>query len=340
MIAPVTLLFPLLSSDAPTEPRDQDAAPNVLLIEDEAPHARIVQRAFEQSADPYRLTVVESMAAARKQIQNSPPDLVIADLVLPDGRGTDLLDEPGLKYPLVVMTSHGDERIAVEALRSGALDYVVKSAESLMSLPRVARRTLREWDHIRARARAERELQEREWRHRALLDAIPDLIFVISVDGRFLDCRGGRGDFQSEQAVRLVGRDLQDVVSPDDRTALLKSFSEVLATNLPESQLFELLINEQPLHVEARIAPYDSNSVLAILRDVTERQRVADKIKELTAREWEVLRLVAGGKSNKQMASALDLSIKTIEAHRARLMKKLGARNMAELMRLAIAVRE
>lgn len=56
----------------------------------------------------------------------------------------------------------------------------------------------------------------------------------------------------------------------------------------------------------------------------------------ITAREREVLALIANGESNKRMAMALDLSVKTIEKHRANLMRKLGFRNLAEVTRFAL----
>jgi len=57
---------------------------------------------------------------------------------------------------------------------------------------------------------------------------------------------------------------------------------------------------------------------------------------ELTVREQETLELLAQGNSNKEIAEALHLSVKTVEAHRGRLMKKLRLRNLGELMRYAV----
>jgi DNA-binding NarL/FixJ family response regulator len=57
---------------------------------------------------------------------------------------------------------------------------------------------------------------------------------------------------------------------------------------------------------------------------------------QLTVREQETLELLAEGKTNKEIGEALHISVKTVEAHRARLMKKLNLRNMGELMRHAV----
>ncbi|MCO5101644.1 MAG: response regulator transcription factor [Burkholderiaceae bacterium] len=60
------------------------------------------------------------------------------------------------------------------------------------------------------------------------------------------------------------------------------------------------------------------------------------RIERLTAREHQVLDLIVAGRLNKQIADDLGISIKTVEAHRANIMDKLGARTMADLMRIAL----
>jgi two-component system, LuxR family, sensor kinase FixL len=97
----------------------------ILLVEDESAHVRIAQRAFE-ARDPstFELRSAESIAAARQAIETQSPDLVIADVILPDGRGLDLIGPAeNQKYGVVIMTAQGDEETAVEALKRGAMDY-------------------------------------------------------------------------------------------------------------------------------------------------------------------------------------------------------------------------
>jgi FixJ family two-component response regulator len=71
--------------------------------------------------------------------------------------------------------------------------------------------------------------------------------------------------------------------------------------------------------------------------DDARRRAVRERIAALTTREREVLELLTQGLANKQIAYALDLGEKTIETHRAKLMRKLGVRSVAELVRLALA---
>ncbi|MFP6610279.1 MAG: LuxR C-terminal-related transcriptional regulator, partial [Deltaproteobacteria bacterium] len=66
------------------------------------------------------------------------------------------------------------------------------------------------------------------------------------------------------------------------------------------------------------------------------RESVARRVSTLSAREREVLDLVVAGKANKVIANELGLSPKTVEVHRARLMKKLNVSSVAELVRLSL----
>ncbi len=135
----------------------------ILLVEDEKAHATLVRRIFEAEGPAIELSIVYTLQEANQFFLYTRPDLVIADLFLPDGKGIDLLPSGRAEadYPVIVMTSHGDERVAVEAIKAGALDYVVKSDTTLADLPRTARRAIREWGHIVEHRRAEREIRRR-----------------------------------------------------------------------------------------------------------------------------------------------------------------------------------
>ncbi len=70
------------------------------------------------------------------------------------------------------------------------------------------------------------------------------------------------------------------------------------------------------------------------------RAEVAARMATLTPREHEVMEMVTAGRSNKEIASALGVSSKTVEAHRAKVMDKMQAGSLAELVRMAMLVQE
>jgi two-component system, LuxR family, response regulator FixJ len=71
---------------------------------------------------------------------------------------------------------------------------------------------------------------------------------------------------------------------------------------------------------------------------LSKRDRIRERFESLTAREKEVLRLVTGGKANKVIAGNLGVSHRTVEIHRARVMEKMEAHSLAELVRMTIEI--
>ena len=94
--------------------------------------------------------------------------------------------------------------------------------------------------------------------------------------------------------------------------------------------------------------PFDYKRVVERIRECLDRDReqrvrvvrrraVSERLGSLTQREREVLDLVVAGKLNREIAEALDISIKTVEAHRANLMEKLEVNSVAELVQAVVA---
>jgi len=130
---------------------------HILLVEDSETHAALVRKALESGPNQVTLTAVQSLAEARTRLSESLPDLAIIDFLLPDGKGIELLpaDQEAAAYPTMIMTNRGDAQTAVEAMKAGALDYVVKSAATLVDLPHIVERALRESTRIVERKEAE-----------------------------------------------------------------------------------------------------------------------------------------------------------------------------------------
>jgi signal transduction histidine kinase len=139
-----------------------EAAPvRILIVEDEAAHAEAIRRALETAPFRNELRLVDSLAGYRQAVADSPPDIALVDLNLPDGNAMEILSLPpeAGPFPILVMTSYGSEEIAVKALKAGALNYVVKSPETFRDMPGVVLRTRRAWQLLLERQRAEEALR-------------------------------------------------------------------------------------------------------------------------------------------------------------------------------------
>lgn len=73
--------------------------------------------------------------------------------------------------------------------------------------------------------------------------------------------------------------------------------------------------------------------------ELKEVQKIRERCESLTPREQEVMDMMVDGKANKVIAIDLDISQRTVEIHRARVMEKMGAKSLAQLVRMSIALR-
>jgi DNA-binding NarL/FixJ family response regulator len=88
-----------------------------------------------------------------------------------------------------------------------------------------------------------------------------------------------------------------------------------------------------------RREPFFSSRVAALVVQGYDRRPtrgVAETRRPLTAREREIVRLLAEGRSTREVGATLGISVKTAEAHRANIMRKLGAHSIGEVVRYAI----
>jgi DNA-binding NtrC family response regulator len=139
-------------------------SPYILLVEDEPTHVAVMRHTIQSAKPNYTLKVAGSLKEYRNIIATSLPDIALIDIHLPDGKALEVLTSPpeaGL-FPIVVITSSGDEKIAVKAKKAGALDYIVKSTEAFKEMPHTIERILREWKLIQERKQTEEALRDSE----------------------------------------------------------------------------------------------------------------------------------------------------------------------------------
>ena len=161
---------------------------HILLLEDNHDHQELVLEAFQHDPVQFRVSVAGTVCEARDLIERDPPHLIIADWLLPDGKGLDILSCVNgiVTIPLIVMTSYGDETLAVEIMKSGAIDYVVKSAEMFRELPHISRRAIREWENFWERRVAQEAERATQKRLSDMLGFLPDAVLAIDDEGRVI----------------------------------------------------------------------------------------------------------------------------------------------------------
>jgi len=185
---------------------------------------------LEQDAlhcDLHRVATGEEFAAALKK---EPFDLIISDYTLPSFNGFAALalrQEVAPEVPFVLFSGSLGEENAVESLKKGATDYVIKQRPERLG-PSV-RRAIREAEDRVERRRIEDQLRKQNELFRRIGENAEDLVVVLDAEGRRVynspSYRRLLGDPQL-----LVGTDSFEEIHPDDRERIRRLFRETVAT--------------------------------------------------------------------------------------------------------------
>lgn len=257
----------------------------LMIVEDDPAHARLIVRGFRTEVDDFELTTHFSLKDARAAIAESVPDLVIVDLSLPDGFGADLIEPQGkeARYPVMIITSQGDEKTAVDVLKRGAIDYVVKSESGFFELPRLARRSIREWNLQREKVEAEEALRNSEQRYRALIDHSPTSI-VVACEGKIVLANSmAQKCLGANSTSEVVGKTIQAFQIPDVE-ALDKSH-EFSPTDRKPGQLNEYVLRQVDgtlLDVElmtTSVDYYGQEATQYVFQDITLRKEAETEMR-------------------------------------------------------------
>ncbi len=137
---------------------DSASSPLLLVVDDDEGMLFLMAGVLRTAG--YEVLTADSGATARARLDERTPDLMLLDFKLRDVAGPELLRRLRQQHravPFIMVTGQGDERLAVEVMKQGALDYVMKDAALLELLPAVVQRGLMAIERDRALAAAGRE---------------------------------------------------------------------------------------------------------------------------------------------------------------------------------------
>ena len=282
-----------------------DAVLQILIVEDEPAHAEAVRRQLLSALPKIEVRVAGSLHDYHEAIDACRPDIVLFDWLLPDGRALEVLASPPESgpFPILVMTSHGDEQIAVEALKAGALDYVVKSPTAFAEMPHTISRALREWKELIDRKSAEEARRESEERFRQLAETAGEWIWEVDASGLYTYSNPVIETILGYKPEEIVGKKhFYDLFHPEDGEAMKsealegwaakRPFCEFLNRNLDKSgQTRWLSTSGLPmLDKMGNVRGYRGTN-----RDITERRQAEEALRSSAAQLSNALQMARAG---------------------------------------------
>lgn len=148
----------------------------VLLVEDDLDQAELVKGSMRRFDPRFEIEIANTGESCLKKLSNNEYEAIILDYKLPVMNGLEILhkiDEHEIDTPVVVVSGQGNEQVAVEALKNGAYDYIVKDTGYLSVLPKVVQKTIEKY-HL------EKKLKESERKYQNIFQRANDAIFIIN----------------------------------------------------------------------------------------------------------------------------------------------------------------
>jgi PAS domain S-box-containing protein len=248
---------------------------------------RLTEVGFEAASIHVEGVIVEATAAFERMFGLKPGEAVglkVAELAAPES--VEVVQErigSGFSEPFEAVGRRRDGTTFVAESRAKAITYEGKSARAFVV-----------WD-ITDRKRAEETLRRSEATQRAVLRALPDLMFRLTSSGVFVEYRAARSEDLYAPPEAFIGANISDVMPGSVAAQTMASIKIALETGDLSIFEYQLRIAAEERDFEARVVAVHADEVLVIVRDFTQRNRAERALAEESERLLVTLRSIGEG---------------------------------------------
>jgi PAS domain S-box-containing protein len=254
---------------------------NILMLEDIPIDAEMIERELQNANILYNARRVASKNKFLKELEIFSPDLVLADYSLPQFSGLEALKivrEKKERIPFILVTGMKNEEIAVECLKEGADDYILKS--SLRRLPGAIQNALEKQRAERENERLEEELKRSQKQMLTIFESITDAFFSVNKSWYVMYLNPRSDTFLAKVNKRredLWGKNWWDEFPAPIDSVAYKALHRAMAAH----EFAEFEEYNSALDSWLQVRAYPAEDGLAIyMQDISERKRAEEKIRE------------------------------------------------------------
>ncbi|WP_421657992.1 PAS domain S-box protein [Leptothermofonsia sp. ETS-13] len=280
-----------------------DDCRTILIIDDSADD-RVIYRRFLQGDKHYTYYIVEAaqVSEALDLCRQAMPDAILVDFMLADSDGLEFLNQLKLQtgsslLPVIFLTGYGDEMIAVQAMKSGAQDYLIKgkvTAEVLCRaihsvIERVA--LLQQLEQSREQQRLALEQAHASERcYAALAAAAPVGIYRTDASGKGIYYNDLVSTITGLSPQELLNQQWSQALHPDDRDRVLAERTQALQSGSPLHAEYRFQHRDGKIVwvVERAVPQLDQNrqivGYIGIYTDISDRKQAEAALKKSEAR--------------------------------------------------------
>jgi PAS domain S-box-containing protein len=202
---------------------------NILHLEDDRRDAELIKHDLQAAGIACQIVRVDDREDFASILERQPFDLILADNSMPGFDGTSALllaHQMKPDTPFIFVTGTLGEEVAIESLKNGANDYVLK--QHLSRLAPVVLRAMEEAGERKKRRQAETALRQSEERFRSLIENSSDAISLLGADGKLIYVSPSTERILGYSNEEVVGSDPVEVIHPEDQLQILTIIHEVV----------------------------------------------------------------------------------------------------------------
>jgi PAS domain S-box-containing protein len=259
----------------------------ILHVDDNVLDRELIQDALEREGNQFTVISAASRSEFETQLAMDSFDLILTDFNILGFEGLQIIEAVRQKnpfLPVIVVTGTGSEEVAVDALKLGAADYVIKSPKHIRRLPIAIRSAIDRKRLLQEQLQSEQALRTSEERLRAFVRALPDLAFIVSSDGYYVQLLSDSEHSLYKEGKHLVGKHITETLPIPIADQLANAIQRTMVTSSTQSVEYKIESTISTRWYEVRISPMitdtrEKSLVVYIVRDITQRKMTEAKLK-------------------------------------------------------------